>query len=148
MKISREKLVQAVDDAIRAHRADYDRRLAAYEANQVERQAEWLELHRADWDAAALRIRRQLKKDEPITIKDLPCRAGHGTYPEVYDKHSSFDGVRHPGKFHEDRELASMRKALELITDDDDDGLTLAGMERVGIRRDALRTVYALAAKA
>lgn len=147
MIINRAKLRGEIDTAIAAHRADYDKRLAAYEASQVEIREEWVAKHTAAWRTAANTIRRRISRGEPITLADLPQRDSggfSGSYPVLFHP-STREGVRNPGSYTEPHELLTLAAALDMIVDDE---VTTAGLERIGIGRAALSLAFRAVADA
>lgn len=129
MKFNRIALIIACNKALARDRDQFDTRQAKAAKREAREVAAWRDRYAAAWDKAALRIRRELKAGNPITMDMIPISGyRNGAYftpdPDV------------SRQYQEPKELVALRTVLETIADDT---VTISALERLGIDRSTIK---------
>lgn len=129
MKFNRIALIIACNKALARDREQFSSRQDKAVKRQAREIAVWRDRYAASWDKAALRIRRELKAGNPVTLDMIPLSGyRNGAYftPDT--------DVSRP--YQEPKELAVLRTVLGTIVDDT---VTISALERLGIDRSTIK---------
>lgn len=137
MRFNVAALTQAAEEAARRDRAEWTRLHASKIEEEEKRAQDWSEKYAAEWDEAALAIRRKLRKHSPIVQADLPSERQtiHSVavfYPRPTGQWSD--------RWAEPSELSALRAVLATLADDT---VTSAGLRDLGISTRTMQKVVA-----
>lgn len=129
MKFNRIALIIACNKALARDRDQFDTRQAKAAKREAREVAAWRDRYAAAWGKAALRICRELKAGNPITMDMIPISGyRNGAYftpdPDV------------SRQYQEPKALVALRTVLETIADDT---VTISALERLGIDRSTIK---------
>lgn len=130
MKFSREALAKAISAVIKELKdqseAEYIQRVREYEAAA----AAWMEQHGPSWVNACRAIQRKIKREEPVTEKDLPSfRLG-------YDRVAVFTHPMPVLRHETPKVLAELQTIVDALADD---VVSSTALLDLGANKDALR---------
>jgi len=137
MRLNVKQLTAAAEQASERLREQHQQRLLRQRAEAEEKAADWVQAYADQWDAAALEIRKKVRKSWPILAQDLPqdrqYRAPVGGRIAVYEA-PRLDGEH----WQEPAALSSLRAVLAVLADDT---VTVAALRDLGVNAEMLRQV-------
>jgi hypothetical protein len=129
MRFNRLALIAACEQALAGDRNRFDRRKADLTAKHATEVTRWNSVYASQWDATALRIRREIRKGNPITMDMLPLNSWRDA--------AVFKASNDPNReYQEPRELVGLLTVLGTVADE---VVSIASLERLGISRTVIR---------
>lgn len=146
MKINRQRLLDAVNAALVSDEAAHAQRIKDWEVGIVTDRTDWVAANNPLWADAVVVIKQAIRKNEPVTRDMLP-----GNQNRWGDRQTAFFSepdqvkdstgrmIRKPlDKYSPDRDLTSLKSALEFIADEE---VTTTGLKAVGVNPTVMRSV-------
>lgn len=134
MKMKRVLLIQAIDDALKAHEDDKARYVREVAEWQKERHGRWFVQSQPRWKALRDMLTQKMRHNQTITWTEVERAMGsvhvrdHAWYKDKAPLNDAVKRVRQVDAVG----LTALRRTLEAITDDE---VSSAQLERLGFRK-------------